>query len=45
MSAAGGGQKPVQAAAQGAVAVAGAARPDAHCAAVVRLHGALVAAL
>ena len=45
MVAAGGGQEPVQAAAQGAVAVAGAARRDARRAAVVRLHGALVAPL
>ena len=42
---AGGGKEPVQAAAPGTVAVAGAAGADAHRAAVVRLHGALVAAL
>ena len=41
----GSGEEPVQAAAQGAVPVARAAFPHAHRAAVVRLHGALVAAL
>ena len=42
---AGGGKEPVQAAAQGLVPVARAACPHAYRAAVVRLHGALVAAL
>ena len=41
----GGCKEPVQAAAQGALPVAGEAFPVAHCAVVVRVHGALVAAL
>lgn len=41
----GGGKEPVQAAAPGTVAVAGAVVADANRAAVVRLHGALVAPL
>ena len=42
---AGGGKEPIQAAAQGTVPVARAAFPHAHCAAVVRLYGALVASI